>query len=184
MKAYFTKRNIVQTILPLILFFGFAVYGFGYAEPTQDPTVLNVAAPVNTSVIEQKKTGNFWANNIIAERLLALSELCVGGDCRNEWPADGTDFSTSCKVNHKLIYDYRGSFGLPHGPTGSVENYELARLCESRIAPLDLKAGWMFISFDNCPGVQSRDCAGASYCHFIQLQCDAGVKMEQGRFFR
>ncbi len=183
MKKIFTAKVFFTTALPMILFFGFVgVVSGSFTEPGSNPPNGNVSAPLNTSAIAQTKSGNLWADNIIAEKLTALSELCLGSDCRSTWGSQGSDFSTTCTVNRRIVASPQDSPGIPHYQNGTVQVGQMAAKCDQQISTADRAAGWMLISFDNCPSVSSRDCAGASYCYFIQLQCDAGITTQAGRY--
>lgn len=183
MKNILTIKVFFSTALPLVLFFGFVgVVAGNFTDPASNPPSGNISAPINTSAVAQTKTGNLWADNIIAEKLTALSELCIGGDCRSTWGSGGDSFSTTCTVNRRIVASPRDTYGVPHGPTGASAIWELSKNCKNQISAADKAAGWMLVGFDNCPSVSSRDCAGASYCQFIQLQCDAGITTEGGSF--
>ncbi len=181
MKKFLTTRTFFSTALPLILFFGFVgVVSGSFTEPGSNPPSGNIPAPINASGADQTKSGNLWVDNVIADSLKALSELCIGTECRTAWSVPGQDFSTTCTVNRKIVAN-PSSPGIPHASRGSTDLWQLAQECRWRISSAERDAGWMLVGFDNCPSVASRDCAGASYCQYIQLSCESGITTSRGR---
>lgn len=181
--------HVAKILIPTALLFGFALYGF--SAPTEDPITDDVPVPINTSNVAQEKLGALWIDNVVAGTLDALSTLCIGSDCRNTWASGDGNFSTTCRINTMIVASERNvndGHGVPHDQPGTNPFWRLARGClgdgvttQGAISPEQIEDGWMFVSFDNCPGVASSDCSGASYCQYIQLECDAGVSRERGR---
>lgn len=186
-----TITHITKILIPTVLLFGFAMYGF--SAPTEDPIIDDIPVPINASGVAQEKLGSLWIDNVIAGTLDAVSTLCIGSDCRNTWASGEGDFSTTCRINTMLVTSTQSStdgHGVPHQSNAYNDFWKLARGClgdgittQGAISPEHIEDGWMFVSFDNCPGVASSDCAGASYCQYIQLECDAGVERTRGRKF-
>ena len=181
MKSFFTTKVFFSTTLPVLLFFGFVGFVSGnFVEPTSNPPQGNVAAPITTSSQAQTKSGNLWVDNLISRKLTALSELCIGNECRTAWSVGGDEFSTVCTVNRRIVANFDSS-GIPHTSRVSTPLSELGRSCPSRISNSE-RDTWMLVGFDNCPSVKSRDCAGPGYCQYIQIQCDNGITTRTGRF--
>jgi hypothetical protein len=80
-------------IVPLVLIVGFLTllavsYVQGWTEPAGAPPLDNVAAPVNVGSGLQYKIGALGIGGIIKGYSDVIGErLCIGDDCRDEWPA-------------------------------------------------------------------------------------------------
>ena len=174
--------TIAKVALIAALFIGGSVFAASFAQPTQSPPNGNVEVPINASATDQAKAGNFAAGALYGAWVQGGSGLCIGSDCRTAWP-DGGDFSTTCSINSMIIHgtdNTRAQWGVPHSKTGYVPSAELGSLCANRLTQAEKDAGWMNVSFDNCPGVQGQDCSGVSYCQYVQLQCENGITVGQG----
>lgn len=196
-KLMFTAR----LLLVVAVVAGGTVYAF--TQPGSTPPNGNVPAPVNVGDTDQSKAGAFAATALAGLWVQGTSGFCIGpnadnptADCITEWPAgdgggggggNGDPFTTTCTINSLLIHgadDSRAQWGVPHTTVGYTRGADLGNLCMARLTQAERDAGWMVASFDNCPGVQGRDCAGVSYCQYIQLQCGDGITFEQGEFNR
>lgn len=179
--ATFGKAAVIAS-----LFIGVSVFAAGFSQPTQSPPNGNVEPPINSSSTAQAKAGNFAAAALYGAWVQGGSGLCIGSDCRTSWPEGGSgesDFSTTCQINTMIIHgtdNSRAQWGVPHPETGYVNSSSLGSLCANRLTQAEKDAGWMNVSFDNCPGVQGRDCSGVSYCQYVQLSCANGITVGQG----
>jgi len=183
------------SLLALLLIGGFA-FAADFTQPSQSPPGGNVDAPVNVGATAQSKAGSFAAiglagiNVLASNKVISQDRFCfregTTDDCITAWPdgnGGGDDFSTTCQINSMIIHgtdDSRAQWGVPHAQTGYVNSSDLGSLCDSRLTAAERTAGWMNVSFDNCPGVQGQDCSGVSYCQYIQLQCQNGITVGQG----
>jgi len=184
------------SLLALLLIGGFA-FAADFTQPTQSPPNGNVEAPVNVGATAQSKAGNFAAvalagTNILASnKVISQNKFCFRDgsntdDCITAWPSGGgggEDFSTTCQINSMIIHgtdNSQAQWGVPHSKVGYVPSAELGSLCANRLTQAEKDAGWMNVSFDNCPGVQGQDCAGVSYCQYVQLSCANGITVGQG----
>ena len=178
-----TLIHMLRIGLPIALIAGVVGTGLVFAQPSAQPPQGNVSAPINTSSIDQRKSGGLWADNMIADTIDALSKICLGSSgCRSSWPSGGEDFSATCQVNRLLVADNDERVGIPHDAP-NPEYRELGFRCRSQLDPSE-RNQWTLVGFDRCPGVSSRDCDGASYCHFIQFECSAGIDVESNRLTR
>lgn len=171
---------------------------YAFTQPSSAPPNGNVPAPVNVGSDTQSKAGNFAANALAGLWVQGTDGFCIGpnaqnpsADCITEWPSGGEGggdpFSTTCTINSMLIHGADSSsaqWGVPHREVGYTPSSSLGSYCMGRLTQAEKDAGWMVASFDNCPGVQGSDCAGVSYCQYIQLQCGEGITFQQGTFTR
>lgn len=187
-----------RLLLVVAVVAGGAVYAF--TQPGSTPPNGNVPAPVNVGATSQSKAGAFAATALAGLWVQGTSGFCIGpnaqnptADCITEWPSGGggegggDPFSTTCTINSMLIHGTDNSsaqWGVPHSQTGYVASSSLGAYCMGRLTQAEKDAGWMVASFDNCPGIQGKDCAGVSYCQYIQLQCGEGITFQQGTFTR
>jgi len=80
-------------ILALVLAVGVSYLYADWEPPTVAPTASDVYAPINTGPTDQVKLGGIGADSFAATGdIVSLSgvvkarELCIGDDCRSEWP--------------------------------------------------------------------------------------------------
>ena len=163
---------------------GGAVYAANFTQPTQTPPGGNVDAPVNVGATAQAKAVGFGASSLTASIVKGLNEVCIGDDCRDVWPSggsgDGTDLG-SCKIDTKVVYARNsGTTGFAHPTIGTTQGDTLGSLCYNYLTQAEKDQSWTLVSFDNCPGVQGKDCAGAGYCAFMRLSCSDGVTVQNG----
>lgn len=178
MYTYLSKIGLLSTG---ILFFGLVAYAATFVQPTQGPPSGNAARPLHVGTENQVKEGNVNTARLRGGTLTGQNEVCIGNDCRSEWPTGGTtEFNGECSVDTLLVMQQNP--GLPHSTQGRVEGSELATSCYSRLSNAQTNEGWTLISFDNCSAVRSADCAGPSYCKFIKLDCGSGIEFERGTF--
>src|SRR3989344_8027165 len=72
-----------------------------WSGPTDNPPDGNPEPPVNVSIDDQEKTGPLYVGGLISRYgiLIEDGELCLGGECKDAWPAsldplwDGPDTS-------------------------------------------------------------------------------------------
>lgn len=76
MKYHFSL--VLLIVFGAVLIVNYLVFAV-FNEPTQSPPDGNVAAPINTSVVSQKKEGN-----------LEVGSLTLGGVTRSIWPEGGS----------------------------------------------------------------------------------------------
>lgn len=63
----------------LVFCFAITFYAVAWQEPSQDPPSGNVPSPLNVGPESQQKEGQ-----------LSLGTLCIGGECREDWPEGGS----------------------------------------------------------------------------------------------
>lgn len=80
-------KHFTTIVPPTVIFLGLAGYGFISAQvwtsPTATPPANNAAAPVNTGLTTQTKSGNFSANIVSAATSTWSPRYCdaLGGNC-------------------------------------------------------------------------------------------------------
>jgi len=189
LKSVVTEVSLIAKVaLIAVLIMGGAAFAANFTDPTQSPPNGNVEAPINVGSTAQAKAGNFGANAIAGQWVQGVTGLCIGSDCRSAWPeggdGGGTDLST-CDIDTKIIYASNGgTTKFAHNYTGSTPGPELGNQCYNYLTTAEANENWTLIGFDNCPGVQGKDCAGTGYCSFIRLSCSDGVEVQKGETTR
>lgn len=184
MKKEIFKKS--QYVLGPIVFLGLIIAGVAYAagftHPGASPTSNNITSPLHIGSANQVKEAGLSVQNLFGQsRVTGQNEVCIGSDCRSSWPSGSSEFSTSCEIHTLTIADKDGQPGTAHENT-RITQQRLAENCDSQLSQEEIDLGYMMISFDNCPGVSGRDCAGASYCKYIRFECSEGIAFEKGSF--
>lgn len=130
-------------ILALVLSIGVSYAYAAWTAPTQTPPLGNIATPVNIGDNAQIKEGNLMLNNTGAfvnglivrygnvgigvvnptEKLdvagkVKGTELCIGSDCRNVWPAGSGSVDWSSIINKPVGFnDDIDNVGAQKDPT-------------------------------------------------------------------
>jgi len=189
LKSVVTEVSLVAKVaLIAVLIMGGAAFAANFTDPTQSPPNGNVEAPINVGSTAQAKAGNFGANAIAGQWVQGVTGLCIGSDCRSAWPegggGGGTDLGT-CTLDTKIVHSQsEGTVRFTDNHTGSTPGAELGSFCYNYLTTEETNENWTLIGFDNCPGVQGKDCAGTAYCSFIRLSCSDGVEVQKGETTR
>ena len=186
------KKNLLhikKTASLALVLLGAAGIAFGvhaattFTQPTGTPPNANTSTPINVGGDNQVKEGNISADTLTGRTTVrATNNLCIGNDCRGSWPEGESDFSSTCSIDTLLVYNTATNPRLPHGPGGEPDRNELAQNCAGTLSQSEIDDGYILVSFDRCPGVAGRDCAGVGYCQFARFSCDSGVSFEAGDF--
>lgn len=165
-----TKKNITQVLSIFALVFiagGIAFAADVFNQPAANFPGGNAETPLNVSTQDQIKDGNLGAASVTGYNLKGSSQVCIGGDCRSSWPVGGgSDLGVTCKIDTKL-YNVN-----PHTRgNGELRVEHLGQNCDGRLTQADKDAGWFVTSFDECSGVQGRDCTGEPYCQYARISC-------------
>lgn len=185
LKSVVTEVSLIAKVsLIAVLVMGGVAFAANFTQPTQSPPNGNVEAPVNVGSTAQAKAGNFAAAAVAGQWVQGLTGLCIGSDCREEWPSGGDGGGTdleSCTIDTKIVYSRSsGTTAFAHPTTGSTPGDTLGTNCYNYLTNAEAAENWTLIGFDNCPGVQGKDCAGTGYCSFIRLSCSDGVEVQKG----
>ena len=180
--TYTRKALHILGLTALVVVAAGVANAINFTHSGSSPTNANVAKPINTGSDNQVKSGGLSVRDLTATKVTGQNQICIGGDCRNAWPTtQASQFSTSCRMHTLTIADGNNQPGLPHN-ANNLTRSQLAQNCDGLLSSEERNLGFMMISFDNCPTVSGRDCAGPSYCKYIRFECDAGITFREGSF--
>lgn len=133
-------KIVILSFGVLVICFATAFYVVAWQEPAQAPPDGNVPAPLNAGATGQSKAGGLILNTSGAPNGLIVDKgnLCLGDDCRSEWPAAGGTTIVS-------------SPSCPNGYSQAMKYYE-PRTCSSQLCDYNPYTGqvWNCQLYSQC----------------------------------